>query len=165
MRAVDIPSEEDLRPSGAVEELVAGPASVQVKNTAQAFHTLWPLSAASPKVAPGFTTGANPDGYRLSSIVVYFTGSTGLATVNNQLTVTLNVDNGALPGDAACTLSGVSRADQRLKYAAPAACPTLEPNTTYFVLIERVDFSSAEPSLGYTTSALLDPMERLVPVH
>ena len=116
-------------------------ATVLVSNTGQtSLMTPWALTSTIPKRAQAFTTGANTDGYTVSSIGVSFAGISDPSTAGDQLVVTLNANGDGNPGDALCTLgdpasftgSGVHT------FAAPATCPTLTASTTYFAVIERV---------------------------
>ena len=127
--------------------------STLVSNTGQAAKTPAILvnNANTTKRAQAFTTGANDDGYTLSSIGIAF-GPIVESNPEDKLTVTLNDVSSGDPGDVLCTLvhpasytsSGVNR------YAAPDACPELTANTTYFVVIERSDTTGndAEDSGG-----------------
>ena len=125
-------------------------ATVLVSNTGQtSLMTPWALTSTIPKRAQAFTTGANTDGYTVSSIGVSFAGISDPSTAGDQLIVTLNANGDGNPGDALCTLgdpasftgSGVHT------FAAPATCPTLTASTTYFAVIERVGSTADTISL------------------
>ena len=103
------------------------------------------LDSTTTKAAQAFTTGARSDGYRLSSITLIFVlDNNHLA--GDDLTVTLNADSSGNPGNALCTLDdpAVFGSIGRNSFAAPTTnpCPTLTANTTYFVVIERVDVTT-----------------------
>ena len=120
------------------------PPPTLVKNTGQ---TRWrvgaPLWQSVPKRAQAFTTGAEANGYTLDSIGIRFDfinpSRTHMLVIGSQLTVTLNADSGGNPGAALCTLSDPSRftAYAVNTFDAPATCPALAANTTYFVVIAR----------------------------
>ena len=128
-------------------------ATVLVSNTGQtSLMTPWALTSTIPKRAQAFTTGANTDGYTVSSIGVSFAGISDPSTAGDQLIVTLNANGDGNPGDALCTLgdpasftgSGVQTFD------APATgteCPTLTASTTYFAVIEWVGSTADTISL------------------
>ena len=95
----------------------------------------------TPVSAQGFTTGPSSGGYLLESVAIKVNAVGDTDTIGDAITVTLNPsrDNG-LPGFAICTLqdpdnfsnSGVHT------FTAPAtgsACPTLKPETDYFVTV------------------------------
>ena len=134
---------------------------VLVKNTGQTIGTnsLTLASTGSTKRAQAFTTGGTISGYTLSSIGIVFHTIANTSTAGDHLTVTLNGDSSGNPGSTLCTLtdptsfsgSGVQTFD------APTTnpCPTLSASTTYFVVIERVMFTSDVISLKaiFTNSA------------
>ena len=119
---------------------------VLVKNTGQTQFTVGGLPINTNKRAQAFTTGAT--GYTLSSIGIRFRSIGDTATAGRDLVVTLNeVDNGE-PGDTLCTLSDPLSftTDAVNTFDAPTTgtdlCPTLAANTTYFVVVQRVNFVS-----------------------
>ena len=131
------------------------PPELQVSNSGQSFDGLTVLTTHLTKVGQAFTTGPNLGGYVLSSIGLDLYNYGGLSSLGDNLTVTLNAENNGKPAEALCTLSasagGVGSAEI---FAAPAACPTLTPSTTYVVVIERVVFdASLETAIGDTASA------------
>ena len=160
VRAVDIPSEEELRPSGAVAELVPGPVGDLVSNTGQTIDGTELLSGDLTKVAQKFTAGDDPAGYRLSSIGIHFDGVSSFDRLAST-TVTLNQDASGDPGDALCTLIDPAAIMDNtvLTFAAPTseteACPTLEAGATYFVVVEQ-DTHTAGVTISSTTSAAED---------
>ena len=138
-------------------ELQLGPPRLQVKNTGQDISGSGDVIAAAPKHAQAFTTGANEHGYKLSSIGVAFVLVEDASTAGDQLVVTLHADNNGFPGAELCTLSDPVRfsiSGVASTFAAPATdpCPTLAPNTTYIVLIERVTVTADEIVLAATTT-------------
>ena len=118
---------------------------VLVKNTEQTAHRIGAaLRSSIPKRAQAFTTGANADGYTLSSVGIRFDTIEHIASTGSQLTVTMNAaDNDEDPGAALCTLSDPSsyHIGAQNTFDAPSAganqCPTLTANTTYFVVMDR----------------------------
>ena len=147
VRAVDLPP----------PPFYLGPVEPQVKNTAQPFHGSGEIDATALKHGQAFTTGANEHGYELSSIGVTFFAVEDASTAGDQLVVTLNADDNGVPDRALCTLSdpasfkGGGLVDA---FAAPAAdpCPKLAPNTTYFVVIERLLVTSDDIVLQHTAA-------------
>ena len=125
-----------------------------VKNTGQTSVTLNQLNSADTKAAQQFTTGSHADGYTLSSIGFDFLTIQSPSTARAHLTATLNeVASNGNPGNVLCTLSDPSSFTNAVNtFDAPATCPTLAANTTYFVVIERVLFSADVISLLITNS-------------
>ena len=112
---------------------------ILVKNTGQTPSAqVWALSDDVPKRAQAFTTGTDAS-YTLSSIGFRFDEIADTSTASSELTVTLNANNDGDPGTALCTLSNPSSFSSNVlnTFDAPATCPTLARNTTYFALIER----------------------------
>ena len=134
--------------------LVPGPVALQVKNTGQPLDSSGnDLVANAPKWGQAFTTGANEHGYKLNSIGVTFLAFGDRTTAGDHLAVTLNADDNGIPGRALCTLSDpLSFTDGPVvnTFAAPSTCPTLAPNTTYIVVIERGTVTTDEIVLGRT---------------
>ena len=121
-----------------------GPVEVQVKNTGQTTEDMAnELIANAPRWGQAFTTGASEHGYQLNSIGVTFLGFGDRTIAGDQLAVTLNTEDNGVPGAELCTLRDpASFTDGAVvnTFDAPATgpCPTLEPNTTYLVVINRV---------------------------
>ena len=154
MRAVDIPSEEELRPSAAVGELVAGPVGKLVSNHSFDFAALFILGDEIDQAAQSFTTGANTDGYHLSSLGFALYNLADVESLNNGVIVTLRTSKGRNPGATLCTLGGAQQFSiggepmVRFYPAAASACPDLEPNTTYFGVIEDVPDDTSTRTSG-----------------
>ena len=162
VRAVDLPSEEDLRPSGAVEELVAGPVGKLVGSHLGILENFFILETELDQIAQSFTTGANADGYRLSSLgwLTYNTGN--LASFKNAVTVSLKTSDGGNPGDTLCRLGDVQlfiiASEPMWRFYPPSAnaCPALEPNTTYFGVMADVPGDAITAWLVNSTSGAED---------
>ena len=107
------------------------------------------------KIAQGFTTGANSDGYALTSIGVHFHTIANTNTAASRITATLNVDSSGLPGAALCTLTDPPSfsASGLHAFTAPATdrCTVLEASTTYWVVL--VNDASHQTRLTVTTSS------------
>ena len=107
------------------------------------------------KIAQGFTTGANSDGYALTSIGVHFHTIANTNTAASRITATLNVDSSGLPGAALCTLTDPPSfsASGLHAFTAPATdrCTVLEASTTYWVAL--VNDSFHQTRLTVTTSS------------
>ena len=136
-------------------------ATVLIKNTGRSvlIALIGPeLNSTSIKRAQAFTTGANTNGYTLSSIGFDFHTIDDPSTADEHLTVTLNENDNGNPGDALCTLSDpVSFTSGAVNtFDAPTTCPTLAASTTYFAVIERVTNTSDTISLETTSSSSED---------
>ena len=149
-------------PEGPLTSLptdAVAPSNLLVSNTGQTPNASLLLTNTIPRQAQGFTTGKNDDNYTLSSI-----GFTPIlsdtATAGTDLQVTLNEKNNSNePGNALCTLTDPAAFTTGAvnEFEAPDTCPTLTKETTYFVVIERVNISgSSTISTAKTNSAAED---------
>ena len=133
------------------------PTEVLVRNIGQSpdsagedFDNLSPT-----KIAQAFTTGANSDGYALTSIGVHFHTIANTNTAASRITATLNVDSSGLPGAALCTLTDPPSfsASGLHTFTAPATdrCTVLEASATYWVALVNDAFHQTR--LTVTTSS------------
>ena len=109
------------------------------------------LDSNTTKLAQQFTTGIATAGYTLGSIGIRVTQIDDVHAAFGELTVTLNADNSGNPGDVLCTLSDPRSWTEVFPFAVPAACPTLDANKAYFVVIERVAFTAGGIRLSSIT--------------
>ena len=128
---------------------------VLVKNTGQTELPIGAeLTTAFPSDAQAFTTGPNASGYKLDSIAVHFHEIASVSTASNQLTVTLREENGDNPSTTLCTLTNppIFASSGLHTFSAPTTgtnlCPTLDMNTTYFVVVTRVNATSSAIELS-----------------
>ena len=142
-------------------------AIVLVKNTGQtATGTSGLINAAYPSQAQGFTTGAKPAGYTLSSIGISFRTIGDTTTVGSELTAklydktfdtTFEVD---APNSPLCTLTnpGTFSGSGVHTFDVPTTdpCPTLLPETLYFAVIERANNNTDAIIVDQTISAAED---------
>ena len=140
---------------------------VLVKNTGQtATGTSGLINAAYPSQAQGFTTGAKPAGYTLSSIGISFRTIGDTTTVGSELTAklydktfdtTFEVD---APNSPLCTLTnpGTFSGSGVHTFDVPTTdpCPTLLPETLYFAVIERANNNTDAIIVDQTISAAED---------
>ena len=128
------------------------------------------IDATRNGVAQAFTTGPNPGGYELSSVGFSFDTIADLTAAGSELTLTLHLpdttDDANPAATAECTLTDPASftASGVQTFGAPTAeddlCPTLEPETTYLVVLTTSTTSNPEVSLKYTASDsedVLDP--------
>ena len=110
------------------------------------------------QIAQAFTTGANSDGYALTSIGVHFHTIANTNTAASRITATLNVDSSGLPGAALCTLTDPPSfsASGLHTFTTPTTdrCTVLEAGTTYWVTL--VNDSFHQTRLTVTTSSSED---------
>ena len=127
-----------------------------VKNTGQTSNSIGDvLDSTTIKAAQQFTTGAEANGYTLSSIGIDFHRIFAISSAGGQLVVTLNaVASNGNPGDSLCTLSDPATFTSLgvQTFGAPTGCPTLAVSTTYFVVIERVANDGNAIELSHTQS-------------
>ena len=121
---------------------VSAPEMLLVKNTNPRTANAGILTQANDRVAQAFTTGAHTDGYRLTSIGAVASSISQPSPAANQLTATINQNGGTNPGAVLCTLVNPTFTSVGLQtFTAPADCPTLNPRTAYFFVIERTSGS------------------------
>ena len=131
---------------------------VLVKNTGQTAESAGlALDATVTIRGQAFTTGAHTDGYVLRSVGVDFHTIANTSTARAQVSVTLTTDyRGNLRGLTLCALrdpsSFTGSGVQRFDAPTNVPCPRLTPNTSYYVLIERVTNTSDAISLSSTLS-------------
>ena len=140
--------------------------SVLVKNTGQMLDTnTFGIHSTVPEIAQAFTTGSNPTGYTLSSIGINFDAIDVLSTAGSELTATVNAttteSGNTVPGNAWCTLEdpGSFTANVVNTFSTPTgggACPTLTPETTYFLVLQRANVASGGIVLAATNRATED---------
>ena len=148
-----------VRPSVADAETAAALAG----NTGQPGDADHDLGSSGAKMAQAFTTGTSRAGYALASVGIGFGGVSDPSSAPTDLKATLNADGGGVPGGELCTLIAPASLSERSvnTFAAPAsgtACPVLEKETTYFVVVERVRVTgSGAIAAGGTASGSEDP--------
>ena len=130
---------------------------VLVKNTGQTSYTTLAddLNSTTIKRAQTFTTGAEANGYTLSSIGIRFFTISQTSTAGGHLVATLNaVASNGNPGASLCTLSDPATFTSSgvQTFDAPVGCGTLTPSKTYFVVIERVQDNGHPIQLSLTSS-------------
>ena len=142
--------------------LWSGPAQAQtptvlVKNTGQTASTITLApDTTNPRDAQAFTTGSHVYGYTLSSIGISFDAIAAPTTAGSELTVTLNEPGSdGNPGSLLCTLSDPATftASMVNAFDAPTTgtqCPRLDPDTTYFVVVERANNNT--DAISYQTT-------------
>ena len=149
---------------GAVGPVSQDP-SVLVKNTGQtADGSAVSLTSTRTRLGQQFLTGPSPAGYKLGSISFDFSTIGNTATAGSELEVKLFneavlVGQGGIhpgiPGGALCTLSDPQSfsASGVHTFDAPQTCPTLQPGTVYFAVIQRSTFNGGTISLTVTTDS------------
>ena len=112
-------------------------ATTLVSNTGQTVDDAFSFTAAVPKRAQQFTTGADP--YTLSSIGIHFNTIDNTATAGSELDVWLSANSSGDPGAVLCYMSNPATFTSGAvnTFDAPGTCPTLLANTAYFVVAEH----------------------------
>ena len=133
--------------------------NVLVQNTKQTpTSSGYLLNASFLKTAQDFTTGPNDEGYTLNSMGFAFTNISDTSTAGTDLQMTLNENNSGIPGDTLCTLTDPATftASGLQTFNVPTTgttCPILTKQTTYFVVVERVQVSgTSSTNVGGTHS-------------
>ena len=130
--------------------------TVLVKNTGQsAASSGGSLNATDPLYAQPFTTGANANGYALSSIGIRFRTIGDTSTAGSELTARL-YKGIPFAATSLCTLTDPETfaASGLHTFDAPTTnhCPKLEPNTTYFAAIGRANNDSGAIAIDITAA-------------
>lgn len=86
-----------------------------------------------PRLAQGFRTGPNPDGYLPSSVTLAFRDAIGKPT---GFSLKLFSESGGQPNEALGLLSGEPNPDHSGNYSYSAPGLVLQSNTTYFLVVE-----------------------------
>ena len=95
------------------------------------------------RIAAGFTTGSNNDGYTLESVVVKIGNKTGSPT---NFTAAIHAASGGNPASSATyTLTGTTNPNSQNTYSCSSAC-SLNKDTEYFLVL-----SVDDPSTGTHT--------------
>ena len=117
---------------------VSEPERLLVKNTDPRTGNSAILTQANDKIAQVFTTGTHEGGYRITSISAVADTISNTSTAGDELTATINQGGSTNPRAVLCTLVNPTFTSSGLQtFTAPADCPTLNPRTTYFFVIER----------------------------
>ena len=102
------------------------------------------LRTVSPAYGQGFTTGASPNGYSVTSVGIAFGAIPDLMTAASELTATINLETDGsfsrlIPGGVVCTLEDPANftADSVNYFTAPTTGCILAANTNYYVVVER----------------------------
>ncbi len=136
----------------------AVPTPVLVKNTGQTSTGDASLtSSVVPKRSQRFTTGPNPNGYRLSHVGIGLEVA-DTSTAGADLQVRLHAaGSGTAPGDELCTLTDppAFKSSGVHYFSVPpdsTGCSTLISDTTYDVVVERLSGTSGNLSVQVTNT-------------
>ena len=120
------------------------------------------LTSTTFKYAQAFTSDATAGSHILDSIGITFSYIGNTATAGDDITVTLNEAATSEPGGELCTLEDPASFTNSGKqvFRAPAAtigsrCPDLEPEKTYYVVIEKDQSSTDSISLTFSGAAAI----------
>lgn len=86
-----------------------------------------------PRIAQGFRTGGNPDGYLVNSVTLAFADAIGKPT---GFTLKLFKESGGQPDASIGILTGSPNPDRSGNYSYSAPGLLLQPNTLYFLVLE-----------------------------
>ena len=98
--------------------------------------------------AQGFTTGPNPFGFLVQSIVVDIVEIVGAATPK----VSIYSDSGGIPGTELYTITGEETSSTGIYTFTAPANVTLSANTNYFLSFTRTDSPSLSSSVALATT-------------
>ena len=135
-----LPSEQPEQPEPPA------PLIKQVANTGQTGSVGSALTSTQSKRAQAFTTGTSAGSYELSNVGVRF-GAIAGSGVRSDFTVSLHAGGADDPGELLCEFiepSGIVTTNQLVPWQQWGLCPHLEPNTTYFVVVDRHTFTASK---------------------
>ena len=108
-----------------------------VSNTGQTMDLQGLLDSTFPRRAQRFTTGPNAGGYTVSGVGVRFANIDNLSTAGSEITATINESSGGNPGAVHCPLTDPATfVAHSVNHFSASGC-SLDPGTTYFVVVER----------------------------
>ena len=87
-------------------------------------------------ITQSFTTGADSNGYTLSSVVIDFKKLGDRDVIASKLTASINANNSGVPGTSLGTLIASKSSRNVLTFSAGSSGISLEANTTYFFTID-----------------------------
>ena len=175
--SVEVQGQETAVPGGSTITHVQLPPTVSlpqsstvalVKNLGKTSFGTTEMTSAQTTLAQGFTTGWNVGGYTLASIDLRLRRegpSTGDLPSPDDYSVTLRANDGGKPGDSICTfvnpanIAFVTPLTNTVTFTAPiglTACPTLDPRTTYFVALKRLNFETDGEVKWFRTDSKLE---------
>ena len=134
-----LPAEQPERPAPPAQH------RKQVANTGQTGLVGSALTSTRTRQAQAFTTGSHSSGYWLHSVRMGFRTVTAPSPARLEIRVTLHEGGGDDPGEELCLIESGIRALPMNGVASMDSyrdCPTLKPNTTYFLVIERDTITS-----------------------
>ncbi len=109
--------------------------------------------SAHADYAQAFTTGSNPTGYILTAVDFLFNAVRDGALAS-KLTVTINSDSGGEPGAVVGTLTNpdFTTSNTRRTYGFTHAPLPLEPDTTYWVVLDLTAVPTSDNRIRFTDS-------------
>ena len=117
-------------------------AQALVSNTGQSGGT-----STSEETGTPFTTGADRDGYAISSVGLHL----GSVDAGQTMTLTIRESNGGNPGDLVATLvSPATLTSSALNTFTAPAGTVLAPNTTYFLIVNEGAGETGNVQVSYT---------------
>ncbi len=113
-----------------------------------------PVGQSTPSYGQKFTTCGATNGYTIESIGWAFAILRPATNPGNQLTITINATDNGSPGDVICTLDNPATfRTSGLHTFTTNRCPVPQPNTDYFAVINRSNFSTSVPSETTTAAS------------
>ena len=135
-------------------------ATILVKNTGQNVNSSlnFGLSASTTRIAQGFSTGSDPDGYRIASIGIRFKNIADPSTAGSELTATLNTADSLNPGNVLCTLHNPSNFTSSgiHTFDVPDTCPFTNDYASYYLVLRRANVNTGAITFTATDSSNQD---------
>ena len=156
----DLSNPEEL--TSDASDLVAATNVLVTNRSKPSNHEVRMDAASSLQYAHGFTTGADTNGYRMTSVGITFSKIGDIATAGAEITATLNENTAGNPGSALCTLTDppTFSASGLHTFTIPRpttdTCPTLSASTIYFIVLSRANVVTNDIRLSATTTTGTD---------
>ncbi len=107
-------------------------------------------------IAQTFTTGADGNGYTLSSVVIEFAKLGDRDVIASKLTASINANNSGVPGTSLGTLTASNSSRNVLTFSAGPSGISLEANTTYFFTIDVTEALNKNNRLRIAANSAVD---------
>ncbi len=133
--------------------------SVLVSNDGQSDATVGDVGIVklnSIDIAQTFTTGADGNGYTLSSVVIDFAKLGDRDVIASKLTASINANNSGVPGTSLGTLTASNSSRDVLTFSAGPSGISLEANTTYFFTIDVTEALNKNNRLRIAANSAVD---------
>ena len=173
-RGVTLSDHGDIAVIQPIAAVLGEPLHAMVQNLGQADNSHVSLGGTNKVLSQGFTTGSDPDGYRLQGVGVNIEGSdsSGNPQVPDDATsvsVSVHADSGSVPGTKLFDLVSPTEYGPGHSFFEAPRGTHLDPSTSYHLVWSHLDgtghrlqqtSSNGEDSGGLTGSSILNAFRR-----